>query len=117
LFGELEGQEFFIEKEKLEIIKKHLDENFGYYEFNKMMIDRLQQALDNNQKINRAEACFYFHELKEAELMERGYSYQEAHNESLQYYNVSNYSLYHPDVILACSEWFNSNYRKFWGIE
>ena len=46
-----------------------------------MMLKRLQQTLDNNQKkISGADACFYFHKLKEAELMANGYTYAEAHN-------------------------------------
>lgn len=116
MFGKLENQEFIVEKERIEVIKKHIEE-FYPWQPNDMMIKRLQQALDNNQKISGADACFYFHELKEAELMANGYTYAAAHKQAIQDYEVSPFSLYHPDVILAFSDDFNSNWKKFWGIE
>jgi hypothetical protein len=116
LFGKLEGKEFVVEKEKLYILKKHIADNFYSYEPNEMMIDRLQKALDNNQKFSGADASFYFHELREAELMKKGYYYEEAHNKALQDYEVSAFSVYHPDVIVACWDDFNQKWRDFWGI-
>ena len=81
-----------------------------------MMIKRLQTALDNHQKISGADAVFYFHELKEAELMQQGYTYQEAHQQALLDYEVSPFSVYHPEVIVACSDEFNQKWRDAWGI-
>lgn len=115
LFGKLEGQEFTPEKEKLEIIQKHLAKLYSC-EANKMMINRLEQALLKNQKISGADASFYFHELKEYELMEQGLTYTEAHKKALEYYEVSECSVYHPDVIKACPDEFNKYWRKAWGI-
>jgi len=116
LFGKLAGKEFVIEKEKLDIIKKHMADNFYPYEPNDMMIDRLQKCLDKNKKISGADAIFYFHELREAELMQKGYLYEDAHNQALQDYKVSAFSVYHPDVIAACRDDFNQKWRDFWGI-
>ena len=42
-----------------------------------MMIKRPLQALNNNQEISSADASFYFHELREAELMQQGLTYDE----------------------------------------
>ncbi|MBG1268189.1 hypothetical protein F8S12_18055 [Nostoc sp. WHI] len=81
------------------------------------MIERLHQALDLGQKISGADASFYFHELKEAALMEQGYDWYTAHPMAIANYGVSPYSLYHPEVIKAYPEDFNKNWRKAWGIE
>ena len=117
LLGKLTGQEFVIEQKQLDILKTHIATNFPAYEPNEMMIDRLQNALDNNQRISGADASFYFHELKESELMQQGYTYQEAHQQALHYYEVSPFSVYHPDVIVACHEEFNQKWRDSWGIK
>ncbi|HBL14958.1 MAG TPA: hypothetical protein DD379_26905 [Cyanobacteria bacterium UBA11162] len=81
------------------------------------MIDRLEKALDNDQKISGAEASFYFHEIKEAELMKEGDKWEEAHIKAIQYYQVSPFSLYHPEVIQACPDDFNQKWRDSWGIK
>ncbi|MBD2385907.1 hypothetical protein H6G32_10900 [Cylindrospermum sp. FACHB-282] len=81
------------------------------------MIQRLQQALDSGQTISGSDASFYFHELKEAKLMEEGDKWAEAHLKAIADYGVSPFSLYHPDVIKAYPEDFNRNWRKPWGIE
>ncbi|MEH2009385.1 hypothetical protein [Nostoc sp.] len=60
---------------------------------------------------------FYFHELKEAELMEQGYDWYTAHPMAIAHYGVSPYSLYHPEVIRAYPEEFNRNWMKAWRIE
>jgi hypothetical protein len=49
--------------------------------------------------------------------MANGYTYAAAHKQAIQDYEVSPFSLYHPDVILAFPDDFNSNWKKFWGIE
>lgn len=116
LFGKLADQEFTVELEKLEMIKQHITTNFYNYPPNDMMIQRLEQALDNQQKISGADASFYFHELKEAELMRQGLSYNEAHQQALKDYDVSPFSVYHPDVIRAYPDEFNKNWERAWGI-
>lgn len=115
-FGILACEEYIVEPEKLEIVKKHISQ-FPEYLPNMKMIQRLQQALDSGNTISGADASFYFHELKEAELMEKGYDWYTAHPKAIEYYAVSPFSLYHPDVIQAYPEDFNRNWRKAWGIE
>jgi hypothetical protein len=115
-FGILANHEYVIDPEKLDIIKIHV-KNFAEYLPNIMMLNRLEQALNSGQKISGADASFYFHELKEAEFMKEGYDYYEAHQGSINYYSVSPYSLYHPEVIKACPDDFNRNWRKAWEID
>lgn len=81
-----------------------------------MMIKRLDQFLENRKKISGADASFYFHELREAELMQQGLTYEEAHQQALKDYEVSPFSVYHPDVIRSCSDEFNKNWKRAWGI-
>jgi hypothetical protein len=116
LFGRLEGQKFLVKKENLEMIKEHITSNFYYYKPNEMMIKRLEQALNNHQEISGADASFYFHELREAELMQQGLTYSEAHQQALKDYEVSPFSVYHPDVIRAYPDEFNKKWERAWGI-
>jgi len=116
LLGKLQGKEFPVKTEELELIQQHISTNFPKYQPNELMIQRLKDALENNQLISGADASFYFHELKEAELMQQGSSYSEAHLQALKYYEVSPFSVYHPDVIQSCSDEFNNNWKKAWGI-
>lgn len=41
-------------------------------------------------------------------------AYDYAHNEALEFYNVSPFSVYHKDVILQNEDDFNFNWLKFW---
>jgi len=70
----------------------------------------------SGQQISGADAIFYTHEAAEATMMGRGLSYDAAHGAALEKYGVSPYSAYHPDVIQALTEHFNSNWYKFFGI-
>ncbi|WP_197992832.1 MULTISPECIES: hypothetical protein [Nostocaceae] len=114
--GNLTDQEYDVELEKLEIIRKHVSK-FDYFLPNQKMIERLQNAFNSSHKISGADASFYFHELKEAALMEEGYDWYTAHPMAIKYYGVSPYSLYHPEVIKAYPDDFNRNWRKAWGID
>jgi hypothetical protein len=116
LFGKLANREFSVEQKKLDIVKLHIAK-FPRFLPNLIMLDRLQKALDNNQTIAEADASFYFHELKEAELMEQGYKWEEAHLKAIQYYEVSAFSIYHPKAIVACPDEFNQKWKDCWGIE
>jgi hypothetical protein len=81
-----------------------------------MMIKRLKQALNNNQKILSGDVSFYFHQLTEVELMQQGLTYNEAHQQALKDYEVSPFSVYHPDVIRAYPDEFNKKWERAWGI-
>ena len=78
------------------------------------MLARLKNALIEGRSIYGADASFYFHELRESQLMKGGLSYAEAHNQALAEYGVSPYSLYHPEVIEAFPDEFNNNWCNAW---
>ncbi len=63
------------------------------------MINRLVTALKNGISITGADASFYLHELKEAQLMQSGI-----------------FSVYHPDVIKMQPGYWNNGWFNFWGI-
>lgn len=83
-----------------------------------MMINRLRTALAEKKQISGADASFYIHELSEYTKMKGGLDYSMAHGEALKKYQVSPYSVYHPDVIEKLNKeqpgYFNSNWLKFW---
>ncbi len=90
------------------------------------MLDRLRSALAEGRPINGADASFYVHELSESAkmrpLVSQGMLFQDAyeiaHPAALGKYQVSPYSVYHPDVIrainLAEPGSFNRNWLNFW---
>ena len=85
------------------------------------MIERLESALREGKTISGADASFYMHEVTEAIKMKSGLNYDAAHAKALAKYEVSPFSVYHPDVILKVNKTepgsFNRNWLKFWGLE
>jgi hypothetical protein len=100
----------------LELVRGHLTQ-FGDVPANTAMLGRLENAMLSGQRVSGADAIFYTHEAAEATKMARGLGYDAAHAATLQKYNVSPYSVYHPDVVRALPNEFNSNWRAFWGIK
>ena len=80
------------------------------------MIQRLKDALQAGRTISGADASFYLHEVSESTMMGKGMSYNIAHSKALLKYQVSPFSVYHPEIISNISESFNSNWRSFWGL-
>lgn len=120
ILGSLAGQTDFVESEKLKIVEQHLAqfEVFpGEFPQNGAMLNRLNRALVEGLEISGADLSFYYHELKEAELMASGLSYEEAHTTALEFYRVSPFSLYHPEVIKTFPDEFNKNWFKAWRIK
>ncbi|WP_256703623.1 contractile injection system protein, VgrG/Pvc8 family [Paenibacillus peoriae] len=115
--GRLEGKELNVSEKGLNIVKKHLSSNFEEFPENTAMIKRLEDALANKKKISGADASFYMHEVSESTMMKKGIDYDTAHEMALQKYDVSRFSVYHPDVIESMPKIFNKNWRKFWGLE
>lgn len=114
--GTLEGKEISVSQKGIDIVKEHLSGEFSS-PANDAMIERLEHALASGETITGADASFYMHELAEATLMSGGIDYVTAHRLALQKYDVSPFSVYHPDVIKKFSDMFNSLWKKFWGIE
>jgi len=99
----------------LDLVRSHLIQ-FGDVPANAAMVQRLEGAMASGQRVSGADAIFYTHEAAEATMMARGMSYDAAHATALEKYNVSPFSVYHPDVIQSMPEQFNSNWYRFWGI-
>ena len=116
LLGNLAGQTDFVQAEKLKIVEQHLAQFNGFPE-NGAMLNRLNSALVEGREISGADLSFYYHELKEAELMASGLSYEEAHTTALEFYRVSPFSVYHPEVIKTFSYRFSKVWLKAWSIE
>lgn len=119
--GKLAGKVFNVSPKGLNMVEQHLKQ-FGPVPANSAMIDRLRAAISEGRKIDGADASFYLHELSEATHMSRltkqGMSFEDAyevaHAAALRKYQVSPFSVYHPDVIRSLPEEFNANWLKFW---
>lgn len=96
--GKLEGREVKISQKGFDLVNKHYL-NLVPLKENQLMIQRLEQAMKNNQSLTGADASFYIHEAAEATKMSSGMEYAEAHQFALNKYQVSSFSVYHPDVI------------------
>ncbi len=114
--GKLNGKSINVSEKGLSLVKNHISQ-FGDIPENQAMINRIESALKNGQPITGADASFYMHEAAEATMMQKGISYEVAHEAILQKYNVSPYSVYHPEVIQQFSEWFNQGFKNFWGLK
>jgi filamentous hemagglutinin len=115
--GKLTDRQVNISDKGLSIVETHLAQ-FGSVPENDLMISRLRSALAEGRPIDGADASFYIHELSESTMMMRGFDYSKAHQGALNKYQVSPYSVYHPDVINAINAIepgsFNPNWLKFW---
>ena len=114
--GKLTGKSINVSEKGLNSVKNHISQ-FGDIPENTAMINRIETALKNGQPITGADASFYMHEAAEAIMMKNGISYKAAHEAVLQKYNVSPYSVYHPEVIQQFSEWFNQGFKDFWRLK
>jgi hypothetical protein len=122
--GKLEGKEIRVSRRGIDMVKEHLrNPFFDQTTANAAMIQRLEDAFASGSKISGADASFYLHELAETTIMRRlglGYvdeAYSAAHGGALLRYDVSPYSVYHPEVMLADPGDWNPAFFKFWGIE
>ena len=116
--GSVSGREYTVTQTGINNVRNYLMEQgfINDYE-NAAMLERLEQALANGEKITGADAVYYLHELKEAQLVASGINQNIAHEMALQYYKVSPYSVYHPDVINMQPKWWNDAWFDFWEIE
>ena len=116
--GKISGKEYTVTEKGIENVRKYLTEQ-GFIEDyeNQAMLKRLENALANGQKITGADAVFYTHELKEAQLVLSGMEQTVAHQAALNYYGVSPFSVYHPEVIQLQPGWWNKAWFDFWNIE
>lgn len=65
------------------------------------MVSRLRTALANGKSIEGADASFYIRESSESTMMSIWLDYSTAHQGAPGKYQISPYSVYHPDVVNA----------------
>jgi hypothetical protein len=121
-FGKLANQSFDIAEDNISKIERHLSKPIFLEEGamapeNVRMIERLRIAFTEGRPITEADASFYFHEMYEADLMDNmSLDYDTAHRMALDYYDVADFTIYHPDVIREFSRKFGRLWLTFWGI-
>jgi len=125
-FGKLSGNEYHVTEQGIQTIESHLsrpefiDSYTGRTALeepeNATMINRLMSALSQGQAVSGADASFYLHELYENTLMGDGMGSVEAHEAALARYEVSPFSIYHSDALLANPGAFGLPYFEFWGL-
>jgi hypothetical protein len=116
--GKISGKEYTVTQKGLNNVRNYLTEQ-GFiddYE-NQAMLSRLSNAMKNGVKITGADAVFYTHELKEAQLVALGTEQLVAHKIALKFYEVSPFSVYHPEVIKMNPSLWNKSWFDFWNIE
>ena len=110
------GKEKNVTENGLNLIKEHLSGELSD-EFNIAMIERIENAFKNGNKITGADLDFYAHEIYEAMMMSKGMTYENAHDAAKAFYNAIEYNFYHPDVIKKLKRLFGSSWFEFWDIE
>jgi hypothetical protein len=115
--GKLTNSAVRISQKGLDLVTQHLSK-FGPVKENELMLLRLNEALRSGKTVTGADASFYIHEVTEATKMSKGMNYIEAHQFALSKYQVSPFSVYHPDVINAVNAIepgsFNNKWIDFW---
>ena len=127
--GKLDGLELNVTKEGVNIIKTHLSKVDDFVG-NTDMLNNIENAMKNGQKISGADAIFYTHEINEAVKMQNinkslynnfdiqnsNWSdlYMNTHSEVLLKYEVSPFSIYSKEVMDKNSSWFNKDWKNFW---
>ncbi|MFE1574157.1 RHS repeat-associated core domain-containing protein [Comamonas odontotermitis] len=100
----------------LNLVEQNLS-RFDLWEPNAAMVQRLRDSLQAGERLTGADANFYLHEIAENTGRLKGLGYDEAHAAALNKYGVSNFSIYHPEVIQNFPSEFNNAWRSYWGIK
>ena len=99
----------------LAIAESHLGSIDAMTPPNRMMLERIAEAQQSGRALTSGEQNFLTHETTEAGLRAQGLGQDAAHAGALETHPL--YGNYDPEVIKAFPEYFNSNWRKFWGIK
>ena len=88
------------------------------------MINRLENAMKNGEKITDADSSFYMHELSESTMMKDltktmdfEDAYDIAHGNALEKYGVSPFSVYDIEVIEKYPGEFSPAWKRFFGVK
>jgi RHS repeat-associated protein len=95
-------------------VEQHLS-RLDHSPANDAMLERIRSAASGGRGLHESESNFLLHELTEADLMDAGMGYDEAH--ALAGQTHPTFSNYHPEVIDQYPERFNNNWRSYWGLE
>ncbi len=98
----------------LSIAERHLLSIEAMTPPNRLMLDRISDALESGRPLSVGEQNFLTHETTEAAFVARGMSQDAAHAEALRTHPL--YGNYDPEVIMAFPEYSNSNWRRYWGL-
>lgn len=79
------------------------------------MLARLRSAAIDGRSLHESESNFLRHEMKEAEMMDTGMGWEEAHAIAGRTHPTC--SNYHPEVIEQFSDRFSKAWRAYWGID
>jgi hypothetical protein len=82
---------------------------------NDAMIGRIRERLAAGEELTEGQRNFMRHELTEKSCMDRGMSYEDAHDVALQTHSPGRN--YDPDIIDQYAHLFNNWWRKQWGLE
>ena len=100
----------------LATVTKHLDsiDALASHPPNAAMVARIQEGIENGRTLTAGEQNFMTHELTEANLVSKGMQQDAAHELAGQTHPT--FANYDPEVIKQYPDYFNSNWRKYWGI-
>ncbi|MCA1842423.1 MAG: RHS repeat-associated core domain-containing protein, partial [Actinobacteria bacterium] len=101
--------------EQLAVAESHLSSIDAMTGPNRMMLDQITEAQQASRALTAGEQNFLLHETTKARLMAEGLSQEAAHAGALETHPL--FANYAPEVIKAFPEYFNSNWRAYWGIE
>jgi hypothetical protein len=113
--SKLAGAVARVSERGLSLVENHLT-NFDRFVPTEAMLGRLRETMASGTKVSGADSIFYLHEASEATMMGRGMLYDAAHDAALLKYQVSPFSVYHPQVIQANPDFFNDRWFNFWGV-
>jgi filamentous hemagglutinin len=99
----------------LALVEENLS-TFMQFEENGAMLARLRGFFERGETATGPDANFYLHEIAEGTMRARGMTYESAHSAALGKYGVTEYDLYHPDVVDALPGSFNNSWRTYWGL-
>ncbi|EES50828.1 hypothetical protein NE172_14075 [Clostridium botulinum] len=118
--GKLADKQLNVSEKGLDIVKNHINQ-FEEYKPNTEMINRLENAMKNGEKITDADSSFYMHELSESTMMKDltktmdfEDAYDIAHGNALEKYGVSPFSVYDIEVIEKYPGEFSPAWKRFW---
>jgi RHS repeat-associated protein len=87
-----------ITRSNIRKVKRHLNKYFEGDPGNEIMINRLKQIRKGNLKATQIDINFVKHELRESQLMKKGKTYEQAHNQTLNEQGMGNGVKYHEQL-------------------